>query len=176
MNTEKAVINNEYDYSNILPAIDYVKYLIKYLDSIFNNLKRLVDEDELKNKQFKPEYKEYNYAKSYSMNFNIYIVEKGFNNVTCKDYETFVKAIEDGNVNDVQHMDIKLNLSFKRGKGDSLVEYENEFDIIFKPYDIKFARISNFNDSNMNDVEQQIKEILGKFPVANCIFCDKAQQ
>lgn len=171
--TSQAVINNEFDYSNILPTTEAVSYLVQYCDQMNKQLTKLVEADEEKNRQFKPEYKEYNYKHSYGQQFEIYIREKSYNNITCKDYEIFDAAVKDGNLNNVSSMDIKLCMDFKRGKGDNLVEYENSFTIIFKPYEITFARKSNHNDMNMNQVEDQINSILKQFPVANCIFCNK---
>ena len=46
---EKSTINNEYDYSNIIPTEDYVLYLVKYCDGIYNQMIRLMNEDEEKN-------------------------------------------------------------------------------------------------------------------------------
>ena len=49
----------------------------------------------------------------------------------------------------------------------------NDFKIIFRPYDIKFIRKSNFNEESMNQIESSINSILSKFAVANSIFCAK---
>ncbi len=171
--TSQAIINNEFDYSNILPTIEAVSYLVQYCDSMNKQLIKLVEADEEKNKKFKPEYKEYNYKHSYGQQLEIYIREKSYNNITCKDYETFITAIKNGNLNNISSMDIKLCMDFQRGKGNDLVEHENSFVIIFKPYEITFARKSNYNDISMNQIEEQINSILKKFPVANCIFCNK---
>lgn len=169
----KSVINNEYDYSNILPTIEYIDYLVKYCDNAYNQLNKLVEEDEEKNKKFKPEYKEFNYAHSYGAKFEVFIREKSYNNITCKDYNTFVTAVKDGNLNEIMELEIKVDLDFRRGIGNNLEDYENSFTIIFKPYDIKFARKSNHNEPNMNQLEDQINTILKQFPVANCVFCNK---
>ena len=38
MNEEnkKNIVNNEYDYSNILPTIDNITYLVAFCDNIYN--------------------------------------------------------------------------------------------------------------------------------------------
>ena len=77
---------------------------------------------------------------------------------------------------EVNGLDIKLCMDFERGKGNNYDEHENSFTIIFKPYEITFARKSNHNDPSMNKIEEQINEILKKFPVANSIFCNKQNQ
>ena len=111
--------------------------------------------------------------KRVQQDFQIYIREKTYNNITCNDYDSFISAVKDGNLNNVNGLDIKLCMDFKRGNGDKLEEHENSFIIIFKPYEITFARKSNHNDSNMNKIEEQINIILKKFPVENSIFCNK---
>ena len=170
---EKSIINNEYDNSNILPAIEYITYLAEYCDGVYKQFIKMTEEDEEKNKQFKQEYKEYNYKKNYGASFEISIREKSYNNINCEDIQTFKTAIADGNLKSVNGLDIKLDLDFKRGKGDNLEEHDNSFSILFKPYEIKFARKSNHNDGQMNQIENNINEILKKFPIANSIFCDK---
>ena len=116
------------------------------------------------------------YKKSYGQEFQVYIKEKSYNNITCNDYESFSSAVKGGNLNQVTGLDIKLCMDFLRGKEEKLEEHENLFTIIFNPYDIKFARKSNYNDPNMNKVEEQINSILKQFPVANSIFCNKQNQ
>lgn len=167
------VINNEYDYSNIVPTQEMITYLVQYCDSVFKQFMALVYEDEKRNEQFKQEYKNYNYKKSYGESLEIYIREKSYNNITCKDFASFQSAVNDGNLKNVSDLDIKLQLDYKRGREDSLVDYENSFSILFKPYEITFARKSNHNEANMNQIETTINEILKKFPVANSIFCTK---
>lgn len=167
------IVNNEFDYSNVLPTIECVKYLVQYCDNTYKQLLNLVEQDEEKNKQFKPEYKEYNYAKSYGARFEVYIREKSYNNITCKDYNTFETAVNNGDLKNILGLEIKMELDFKRGNGNNLEEYNNSFVILFNPYDIKFARKSDHIESNMNEVENQINNILKSFPVANSIFCTK---
>lgn len=171
---KESIINTEYDYSNILPTIDWVAYLVQYCDQVYNQLLSFQKEEEEKNKQFKEEYREYNFKKKYSQGLEIYIREKNYhNNITCKNYNTFKTAVDDGNLNNVIGVEIKLNIDFERGRSGKYESHENTFAIIFKPYEITFSRKSNYNDQNMSEIEKQINEILKKFPVANCIFCNK---
>lgn len=174
--SSQVVINNEFDYSNVVPTIEAISYLVQYCDQMNKQLTKLVEEDEEKNKQFKSEYKDYMYKKSYGQEFQVYIKEKSYNNITCNDFESFLSAVKGGNLNQVTGLDIKLCMDFLRGKAEKLEKHENLFTIIFNPYDIKFARKSNHNDPNMNKVEEQINSILKQFPVANSIFCNKQNQ
>ncbi len=167
------IVNNEYDYSNGIPTIESISYLVKYLDNVYKNFLNLIEEDEKKNLQFKTELKNYLYKKSTGERFEIYIKEKNNNNLTCEDFVSFQNAVNDGNLKNIDGINITMDLDFKRGKGTDLVEYENSFTIIFKPYDIKFARKSNHSAPNMDKVEIDIKSILSKFPVVNTVFCTK---
>lgn len=169
----KNVINNEYDYSNVVASEEWLLHLVEYCDKIYKQFIQLVNKDEEQNKQFKPEYKNYNYKKSYETNFSIYIREKSYNNIMCNDFETFKSAALDGNLKNVSSLDIQLNLSFKRGKEGNLEEHENSFSILFRPYEITFARKSMKNDISMDNIENGINGILKKFPVVNTIFCSK---
>lgn len=171
--TSKAVVNSEYDYSNVVPTIEAVSYLVQFCDQTNKQLTKLVEEDEEKNKQFKSEYKDYMYKKSYAQKFEVYIRGKSYNSITCEDYNQFMSAVNGGNLNAVDSLSVSLCLDFYRGKGDNTEEHENSFMVSFKPYEIKFTRKSNHNDQSMDQVEQSINSILKRFPVANCIFCNK---
>lgn len=173
--SKESIINNEFDYSNILPVVNYIGYLVQYCDQIYKKLLKLQEQDEEKNKPLKYQYKEYNFKRKYSQGLEIYIREKNFhNNITCKDYDTFKTAIDDGNLKNVSSIDIKLNMDFERGHEGNFEVHENNFIIIFKPYEITFSRKSNYNDRIMEQIEKEINDILKKFPIANCVFCDKS--
>ena len=167
------IIDNEYDYSNCVPTVEGVSFLVKYLDSVYKNYLRLTEEDEKKNEQFKFEYKSFNYKKTYESGLEIRIKEKSFNSVTCNDWESFLSAVDKECLKGIIEVKIRLDLSFKRGKGENLSKYENSFLITFAPYDISFVRKSNHNEVVMNKIEKDIREILNKFPVMNTIFCTK---
>lgn len=174
--SSQAIINNEFDYSNIVPNVETISYLVQYCDQVYKQLIKLVEEDEERNKQFKIEYKEWNYKKSYGQDFEVYIREKNYNNITCKDYSQFVSAVNGGNLNGIGSMEIRLCVDFFRGKGENVVEHENSFTMSFKPYEIKFIRKSNHNDPSMNSIEEKINSIFKQFPVANSVFCNKQNQ
>lgn len=170
---KKEIINNEYDYSNALITIENLSYLIQYCDQLYKQLTSLILEDEEKNKPLKLEYRNYTYKKSYNQDFEIYIRGKGYNQITCKDYETFASAVKNKTLVNVNEIHIKLALFFRRGKESALEEHENDFIISIKPYDITLMRKANYRDPSMDLIENQLKSILNQFPVANTIFCDK---
>lgn len=170
---QKMIINNENNYSDILPTAETVAYLVNYCDKVYKDFVSLLEEDEKKNEQYKLEYKNYMYKKSYADRFEVTIRNKNYNNITCKSYDMFLSAIEDGNVKNVQSITINLELGFKRGKERDFEEHENEFKIEFKPFDTTFVRKSNHNDPSMNNIEEKIKMILERFPTMNTIFYTK---
>lgn len=168
--TSQAIINNEFNYSSVIPTIEAISYLINYLYNKYVEFNNLVIRDEEKNKPFKLEYKDFQYKKSYGQLFEVYIVEKTYHNITCKDYDTFLSAVKDGNLKNINSLTVKMCLDFFRGKDNNLVEHENSYVINFKPFGTIFARKSNFNDDMMNNLENDINNILKQFPALDCIF------
>lgn len=175
MEINEVQISNEYDYSNIVPDISSVSYLVQYCNSLFQYFMNLMTEDEAKNERLKYEYREYSYKKLYDTNFSIIAKDAGsvLAKAEYKNYESFSTAIAEGHINHLGKLIIELNLSYSSGKDGALVKHENKFCITFAPYDIKFSRSSNMKDSNMDEIENNINEILKKFNVQNTIFCTK---
>lgn len=167
------LINTKYDFSNIIPTIECVFYLVSYLDNIYKQYVHLLEEDEKNNEKLNPEFRNYNYKKCYSEYFEIYIGQKNYNFITCKDLDSFKEEINSGNLKNINSLKIKMKLDYKQGNKLNLVKHENEFTVYFKPYEITFTRKSTHNEVNMNKIETSIKDILGKFPALNSIFCSK---
>lgn len=168
------IINNEYDYSNIVASIENISYIVQYLDSVYSWFQQLIVEDEQKNEKLKYEYQNYNYKKSFGSGFEVKIKQKGsYSSISYRNYNSFNVAAGEGQFNNIDLLEIELNLDYKRGNNDSLKEYKNLFKISFKPYDIKFIRKSNHNEQNMNQVEENVKQMLNKFQIINTIFCIK---
>lgn len=170
---EPSVVHNEYDYSNVVPTIESITYLAQYLSSVYKQFISLVEEDQKKNEQFKEEYRHYSFKRMFSERFAITIMQKSFSTITCKDFTSFQSAISDGNVNNVRSLDIVMQLDYRRGVGNNLVDHENLFHIIFKPYEITFTRKSSHNEFQMNQIEKDVKDIFSQIPALNTIFCTK---
>ena len=170
---EETIINNEYDYSNIIPKFENITYIIQYCAHIYSYFLKLLEEDENKNEKLKYEFKNYNYKKNYGEGFEVKIRQKNYNTISCKNYDSFVEALNNGQLLNIESLEINLNLNYRRGNIDSLKNHENSFKISFRPYDIKFIRKANHNEQNMNQIEENIKQILNKFPVENTIFFSK---
>lgn len=171
--SSQTVINNDFDYSNVVPTVEAISHLVQYCDQMNRQLTELIEADEEKNKKIKYEYKDYMYKKSYSQEFKVNIKEMSYNSIICKNYESFVSAFKNGYLNQVRSLVIKLCMNFERGKAGNYEEHENSFTITFNPYEITFSRKSNHNDPSMDRIEELINKILGEFPVANSIFCTK---
>lgn len=169
----KEVINHEFDYSNVLPDAKAISVLVNYCDNVYKQFVSLVESDEEKNKPFKPEYKDYMYKKVFSQGFEVIIWDKAFSHNSCNDINSFSLAVQNGSLNNISSLEIKMNIDFARGKGESLDTNENSFVISFKPYEIKFKRKSNHNDPEMNQIEESINAIMRQLPVSNTIFCTK---
>ena len=167
-------INNEYDYSNIVAEVQSISYLVQYCEALYNQLLKLMSADEEKNAKLKYEFQHYDYKKTYDTQFEVTIKEKEkTSSIYCHSYQAFTDNVNKGCLKNVASFTIKLNLSYKRGKESSLSDYENEFKMIFQPYNIKFIRKSNHNETNMNQIENNINDILKKFKVQDSIFCTK---
>lgn len=170
----ETTINNESDYSNIIASVDNIAYIVQYCDNVYTQFQQLVAEDEQKNERLKYEFKNYNYKKSYGDTFEVKIrVKDHFTPISCTNYNSFNDAVSQGQLKNLDSLEIELNLDYKRGNNDSLKDHQNLFKISFKPYDIKLIRKSNHNEQNMNQIEENIKQLLNRFSVANTIFCTK---
>ena len=167
------IINNEFDYSNTIPTIEYISYLVEYCSNVYNQFLKFLEDDKEKNKQYKEEYKNYEYGKNYGERFEIYIRLNNYNNITCKNFKEFKTLIQNNNLKNVLSLEIRLDLDYKRGRGNEANNHENSFSISIKPYDIIFARKSNYSDNYINQIENNINEIFKKIPTINTIFCTK---
>ena len=168
-------IKNEFDYSNVVAEIQTISYLVRYCGELFNQFMNMVQEDEQRNEKLKSEFRNYKYKKVYDTKFEISIKEKGrsFSSMTCKSYESFIEAVNAGHLKNIDGLTIILDMSYKTGKDMMFNEHTNNFSFIFKPYDNKFIRKSNHNESDMNQIETNFNSILKQFKVQDSIFCTK---
>lgn len=153
-------INNIFDYSNAVPTKEAVSHLVKYCDSVYEQYLWLLKEDEKKENK--------SYPKKYNLFLDIRIKDQKFNNIICNNYISFKKACLDGNLDNIDSMEIRLNISYKKD-----VIYNNLFTILIKPFNLKFIRQSNYNELEMNIIEKNINEILKRFHTVNSLFCTK---
>ena len=169
----EAVINNEKDYSNIIPTPENIASLVQYCEQIYNQFAKLVEDDENRNNKIKYELQNYSFKKCYGQQLELIIREKNFNTINCKNYNSYVELYKNGQLKNLDSLEINLELNYQTGMNASLITHENLFKIKFKPYEISFIRKSNFKNFNMERIENTINDILSNFPVANTIFCTK---
>lgn len=172
-NEIETTINNEYDYSNIIPVEDKICEIVKFCDQMYETFAIVVEQDEKQNEKLKYEFKNYNFKSCYGAGIEINIRRKNYNNLECKNYNAFLELVNNKQLRNIESLNIILRLDYKRGKNDNLKEHNNLFNIIFKPYEIKFIRKSNYNEDSMNQIEDKINNLLKNFSVANSIFCYK---
>jgi len=169
---KEQIINNEFDYSNAIVDGKSILYLANTVNSIFQKMKAMFDEDEKKNEPLKWEYKNYEYKDKYSK-LQYQVVFKNHARNEFQTYEALETAVESGNLNNVEKFTIELDLDYSRGKEGNLISLENNFKITFQPFEIKFIRKSNYNENLMQQVEDSINDCLNKFNILNTIFCTK---
>lgn len=166
-------IDNKFDYSNIIPKIEDIRRLAEYCFKVYEDFKNKCDVEEEKNKQFKPEYKNYECTQMFSTGCEIRYMDNNYKTTNFKDYESFISSVNNENITNVMSLEINLCLDYKKGPGSNLVEHKNSFDIKFKPYEIIFSRKADFNELAMNNIENNINDIMNSFNSANTIFCTK---
>ena len=166
-------INNEFDYSTIIPSAEAIGYIVQYCETLYNQFMQLVANDEKKNETLKYEYRNFEYGRHFKSEFTVTIKKAGLNTIICKNYNAYMEAVRSGNVNNLNGLDIIMDLSYKKGNTQNSVEHRNDFKVIFRPYDIRFIRKSNHDEMNMKQIEDSINGILKQFPTANSIFCSK---
>lgn len=152
-------IYNVFDYSNAVATKETISHLVKYCDNVYEQYLWLFNE-QIQNKSI--------YSKKHNFYLDIRIKDKKFNIIICNSYMSFKKACLDGNLNNIESMEIRLNLSYKESK-----IYNNLFTIMIKPFNLKFVRQSNYDNLEMNIIEKNINEILKRFNTIDSIFCTK---
>ena len=82
----------------------------------------------------------------------------------------FNYAVTNGKIRDISLLEIELTLDFSTGTNNNKIDYDNEFVITFKPYDIKFKRKSNKNIQTMQEIEDYTISLLQSFNKQTTIF------
>ena len=168
--SEDGLVNNKFDYSNSVPTVLAMIHLVKYLYNNYEQYLWLVTEDE---KEYEKTHKYYNYEKTYRLIFDVRIRERNYSIITCKSTSEFEKAVEDGKLDNIDSMEIRLILDYRKPNTPDYIMYNNFFVIQLKPFDITFLRKSNYNQLDMNAIENNVNEILRRFTTINSIFCTK---
>lgn len=134
----------------------------------------MCEEDEQKNERFKSEYKNYQYQKTFGTSFNVYVRSgESYTTTDCPDYNSLLTMAQSNQLTNVKSLKISLSLTYKRGNYTNFEEHTNEFNIEFKPYDIKFTRKANHRENNMEQIETAIVNYFNNVERTNTIFCSK---
>ena len=160
---EKKIIKNTKEYSDKIVNTYSIGILSNYCESIYKAFLKLTNKDEKDNEKLSYNKRNYHYKKK-NVSFEIYAVDKELNHYSFETYNAYINSINGGNLDDVNSLSLKLNLSYSKGTNGNLEDYNNEYEIIFKPYSIKVERISNHKDECMDQVEEAIDNIIKKLP------------
>ena len=163
---EKGTIKNEHEYTDKIVNSYSIGVLSNYCESIYKAFLDLCKHDEKMNKELSYEKRSYHYKKK-NVSFEIYAVDKELNHYSFETYNAYINSINIGNLDDVNSLSLKLNLSYSKGRNGGLEDYINEYEIMFKPYSIIVERTSNHKDESMDQVEESINNIIEKLPSEN---------
>ena len=174
MNEEKN-ISRTYDFSNVIVDTNLLTYLVKICDDAYNRLLKTNEIEKEKNEKLKVEFQNYQYKKHYSMGFIMRMsdINNEFSSFEIKNFEHYNELLKNERINNIKSFKIELNLSFERGVGFDTKVHKNEFEIVLKPYDIKFTRVSDYNDDGINNIENMIVSAFNDYTKVNTIFCSK---
>ena len=162
----KAQIREEKDYSNKVIDTDSLLILADKFQKLYNRMEQVFNDEETRAQNNGGLYK---YKKDCSK--LIYeIVYKNYSSVKCTNYEEFYQVAKDNKLKNVSTLNFVLIINYNRGYSNKLEKINNEFCIIFNPFDVKSRRISTENDKNMDQIAQIINMELEKFTTAGSIF------
>ena len=162
----KAQIREEKDYSNKVIDTDSLLILADKFQKLYNRMEQVFNDEETRAQNNGGLYK---YKKDCSK--LIYeIVYKNYSSVKCTNYEEFYQVAKDNKLKNVSTLNFVLIINYNRGYSNKLEKINNEFCIIFNPFDVKSRRISTENDKNMDQIAQIINMELEKFTTADSIF------
>ena len=164
------VTEHIHNVTNALVTTDKLLELAKYCYEESNKLSKLIESDEEKNAPLKQEYQEYQYGNSFGNSFRIYIYRSNVNDVKVTSFQEFQNACNNGVVKKVYKLEIDLKLNYYTGNRLEKDYHENQFTIIFKPFDIVIERKSNHVESNMDLVEKNICDYIEGFDKVDTIF------
>ncbi len=169
---KEEIIINDFDYSNIVPVIDGVNYLVQYLYSCYMDYLGLLEEGKRRNESLSYEYRNYDYKDSFSK-FRVSITKKDNGMINCNNYEQYLNLVQSEKTMRLKEVEISITMNYERGQGRNTITCKNSFVVKFAPYDITFQRKSNYKDEYMDKIENFTNEILNKFNRVNTIFCSK---
>ena len=89
---------------------------------------------------------------------------------SSEDISYSIMCVKDNKLKSVATLNFVLIINYNRGHSNKFEKINNEFCIIFNPFDVKSRRISTDYDKNMDQIAQIINMELEKFTTADSIF------
>ncbi len=150
---KKEEINNEYDYSDIFPNKENIYKIFSFCYSLYDKFNSLLERQD-----------KHQIEKGKLCGYEIFIVDNSHENKVYSNFEDFKNEFE--NIKNISYITLVINLQYIKLNE----EYNNEFRIIIKPYNIKFNRKSNHEQVVMNQIEDSINNVMSKLRAEDTIF------
>ncbi len=169
MDNQEAMVDNLYDYSDIVVDTEHLLTIVEYYNNIYNYFSSIAEEDEKRNKRLKYDYQVYQCKKRW-FELSVSIMDNKYNHSEYKSLMDFKNAIENDRIRNVATLTIKLTIDYESGNYGNEISYENNFVLDFKPYNIKFQRVSNHELTTMKEIEDNTRKLLNNFTSQTTIF------
>ena len=169
LENQSSMVNSVFDFSNALVDTNNLLPLVQYYYGIYMQYIKLAEEDAQRNEKLKYDYQKFECSKRW-FKFKIRTLTNDYNNAEYNTLADFNYAVTNGKIRDISLLEIELTLDFSTGTNNNKIDYDNEFVITFKPYDIKFKRKSNKNIQTMQEIEDYTISLLQSFNKQTTIF------
>ena len=170
MEDNKTLIKNKLEYRDLLAVGEFVNDLIKYCEWQHTSLLQKIAEDEAKNQQFNYSYQEFQYKESYNTKFQIRAYDGAQGFVDYDSYGAYHTAALNKTLKALKSVTVKLNMSYRSGKNNALVDHKREFEVHLEQNNSYFAFESNEEDKEFIHIRDTIVSKLDQFPAIRTIF------
>ncbi|MBP5656415.1 hypothetical protein J6X15_02415 [Candidatus Saccharibacteria bacterium] len=164
------LIKDKKFYRDLLPVSEYVDDMIKYCEAQYAALRKKIDDDVAKNEQLNYSFQEFEHKESYSTKFQIQVYDAVQSFIYFDTYDAYHAATINKTYAAPKHVAVNLNLSYRSGKNDSLVDHKREFEVRFELNSSFFAYESNEEDAEFDTIKKTIETKLSQFPAIRTIF------
>ena len=169
-NPRVEIVKEKLSYPNLLAVQEYVVDLVKFCFSLYGSFEKLVSDDTAKNEQLKLDFREYEHYKHYAAGCNVIISNSDFHTSRYNNYDEFDSLVKNGMLKKLSKIRIELNLSYRSGKFNALVDNENSFIIVLEPSASTFEYSANHETSDMREIFTRLKAKLDDFPATLTVF------
>lgn len=168
MEVRPASVQDIKEYTNLLAVREYVDDLVKYCFGMYDSFDKTVKDDEARNEQLKYELRTYQFHHSYSAECSVHVYANS--STDYKTYDAFASALNNGHIQGINDLTLRLDLSFRRGSYNQLEDHDHKFTIKFSPELCKFSYEANYDDPAMTAVRDKLIGKLENFPATTTIF------